>query len=62
MKLNIIHRTSEHRGDHDTDLWLAIDPMPGETVEQLVLRVGKHLYRPVNDASVIEIRIIREEP
>lgn len=51
--LNILHRTSEYRGDHSADVAYAVEVIPGETVENLVLRLG-----PSNGA-VIEIRCIQ---
>lgn len=54
MKLSIMWKTLEYRGDHSTDLSVAIEYIPGETVEDLVRRVEMTSW-----ADVIEIRIIR---
>lgn len=59
--ISILLHTMDYRGDHSTDVVLAIAEIPGETVEQLVGRtIGKNKY--VNGASEhIEIRIAHEE-
>lgn len=62
MKLNILLRTSEYRGDHSADVARAFDPKPEETVEQLVKRVEMNKgCRPDAYTDVLEIRLMPEE-
>lgn len=61
MKLNILHLTADYRGDRTADTFIAVDPIPGETVEHLVERLipTKRPYvGPELDA--IQIRRIKE--
>ncbi len=54
MKLSILKRTTEYRGDHSTDLLLAYDLRPGESVENLVARLR------LQPNEVIEVRVMEE--
>lgn len=49
--MNILLRTSEHRGDHDADVTRAYVYIAGETVEDLVKRISPR------HTDVIELRI-----
>lgn len=75
MKLSIILRTSDFRGDHETDVAVAIEPQPGETVEQLVRRVYQSVILPDHRdqldlviakaamrGDAVEIRVALEAP
>lgn len=50
--LNILFRTSEYRGDHSADVAYAVEPIAGETIEQLVERLEPKM------GNVIEVRIM----
>ena len=39
MKISVIHKTSDYRGDHAADVSHAYELKPGETVEALMTRV-----------------------
>lgn len=54
--LSILHRTDDYRGDHCADVQIAIEPIPGETIEQLIERL-----RPT-ETDCIELRVIRPAP
>ena len=52
MKLNILLKTSDYRGDHSADIWVAHEVKPQETVEELAKRLL------TNPQEVIEIRVV----
>lgn len=56
MKLSIILATQDFRGDHSADVRIAFDPVPGETVEQLIERMVRLNDKPLSPLDVIEIR------
>ena len=56
MKLSVIHRTEDYRGDHSADIEVAHELRPGETVEQLAERLK--LADGAQRGDVIEIRAI----
>ena len=56
MKLSILLRTRDHRGDHDADVAIAFEPRPGETVEELAKRV----FSEGRTIEVIELRVVQE--
>ena len=56
MKLSILWKTADYRGDHSADCLIAIEYVPNETVEDLVKRTKMDSW-----GDVIEIRIIRPE-
>ncbi len=60
MKLSILLRTSDHRGDHAADVLIAHEAIEGETVLQLAHRLldGKASSA---ELEVIEIRRMRVE-
>lgn len=59
MKLNIIVVTSENRGDHTADVMIPIDVVPGETVEQLIVRAG--LNKPnYSRSDFVRVALIKE--
>lgn len=39
VKVSVLHRTSEFRGDHSTAVAVAYEPEKGETVEALAERI-----------------------
>jgi hypothetical protein len=55
MKLSILLLTQDFRGDHATDVGIAYDVLPGETVEHLAERLMSGYPR----TDVIEIRVIQ---
>lgn len=59
MKLNILHVTGDYRGDHCADAWVAMDPIHGETVEELVTRAGLN-ENPYTKGDSVQIRLIAE--
>ena len=52
--LSILIRTSEFRGDHSATIAVALAPIDGESVNDLVLRAKEHCGERVDS---IEIRI-----
>lgn len=64
MKLNILEHTESCRGDHGSDVAVAHDYIPGETVGALVRRCFSRLESRQSRHGVfddhIEIRIIIE--
>lgn len=52
--MSIILRTSEMRGDHSADVGVAIKPVPGETLEQLMARCK------LSPCDTLEIRATQE--
>lgn len=61
MKLNILVHTVNFCGDHAADTCIALDPKPGETIEQLVERaqLGKNEY--AGKGECIAIRLVHEQ-
>ena len=62
MKLSIMLRTGDFRGDHTADVCRAVEYMPGETIEHLAKRVQlghTHSYRQEGDC--LEIRLVEIE-
>jgi len=58
MRLSVLLRTIDFRGDHSADVLIAHDVRPGETVEELATRLlGKEPYITA-EAKVIEIRFV----
>lgn len=53
MKLSILLRTSDFRGDHAADVWIAHDVQPDENVTQLAERLLGSSH-----CDVIEIRSV----
>ena len=39
MRVSVLWHTSEFRGDHSSDVVQAYEPLPGETVDELVKRL-----------------------
>jgi len=62
MKLNILLKTADYRGDHAADVAVALDPVPGETVEELVQRSGMLSLDSRKGPEVIEIRLAVGRP
>jgi len=63
VKLSILLRTRDHRGDHDADVAIAFEPRPGETVEELAKRVfseGRGQFPTKRAIEVIELRVVQE--
>ena len=60
MKLSVILRTNEFRGDHAADVSLVYEVKPGETVEQLAARIIREGRNKDAYADVIEIRLVNE--
>lgn len=62
MKISVLHRTSENRGDHGADVVVAHDLLPGETVESLVERLMTRKHRGLmqGPGDVIELRLVVE--
>ena len=56
MKLSIIHRTREYRGDHSADITIAHELRDGKSVENLAERLK--LADNAQKGDVIEIRAI----
>lgn len=56
MKVNLLLRYSDFRGDHAADCALAMDVIPGETVDALMAR-ARWLRGTV---EVVEVRIVEE--
>lgn len=54
MKLSILKRTSHFRGDHSADVLIAVEVLPGETVEGLMSRVSPEI------TDTVEIRLVDE--
>jgi hypothetical protein len=55
MKIAIVFITDHYRGDHAADVCIAYESIPGETIEQLIERVGlEEFYHH------IEIRLMKE--
>ena len=54
MKLSILHRTADFRGDHSADILIAHETVDGEAVTELARRIlnGRNPYH-----GVIEIRL-----
>ena len=59
MKLSVIHRTEDYRGDHSADICIAHELRAGETVEHLATRLN--LPDGAARGDVIEIRAIADE-
>lgn len=53
MNLNILHITTEYRGDHDAEVKKAIQYVADETIESLILRM-----KMVSPCDVLEIRLV----
>lgn len=60
MKLSVLLKTNEFRGDHAADVTLAYELRPGETVEQLAERIIRQGRNKDAYADVIEIRLVQE--
>lgn len=60
MKLSILLRTTDYRGDHSADVLIAYDCLPDETVHQLAARLLEPEPYVRDGAKVIEIRVIQE--
>ena len=59
MKLSILRRMSDYRGDHSADISVAYDHRPDETLESMVRRVfGPHPDSFVSEC--IEVRVVVE--
>jgi len=58
MKLSIILRTSDFRGDHEADVAIAYEVLLGETIEALAQRLFTDKAPKWED--VIEIRLVKE--
>lgn len=56
MKIAVMHRTEDYRGDHAADVSIAIDTKEGETVEDLAKRV----LRKDRPQDWIEVRVVKE--
>ncbi|HWR21009.1 MAG TPA: hypothetical protein VN444_04015 [Verrucomicrobiae bacterium] len=62
MKLSILLRTQEFRGDHSADVLQAHDLLEGETVEALAGRLLQDANKWADKFNnVIEIRLIKTE-
>jgi len=59
MKLSIMLRTADYRGDHSTDVLIAYDCLPDETVHQLAERLLQPEPYVRDGSKVIEIRVIQ---
>jgi len=62
MKLSVILRTSDFRGDHAADVTIAYGVVPGETVEALVQRTIGMRAKEDQHVAVVEIRVLKEPP
>lgn len=58
MKLSVILKTVDYRGDHITDVSIAYELKVGETVVELAERLLKHNNLIRDGVTVIEIREI----
>ena len=56
MKLSILLRTTDYRGDHAADVCIAYEVKDGETVQQLAERLLKDESYIRRGAKVVEIR------
>lgn len=61
MKISVIHKTSDYRGDHDADVSLAYEVNENETVDSLCNRILFDGTRPLLQDH-IELRLIKEQP
>lgn len=63
MRLSVILRTQDFRGDHGADVGIAHELLAGETVEGLAARLldRQNAYAP-DQVAVIEIRRVVEAP
>ena len=60
MKLSIIHRTREYRGDHSADITIVHELRKGESIEDLAERLK--LANGAREGVEIEIRaIVRDD-
>lgn len=60
MRLSILLKTADYRGDHTTDVAVALDVLPGETVEHLAARAFGHRKYMEKEYEVLEIRPLVE--
>lgn len=58
-KFSILLHTSDYRGDHSTDIAMAFNVRPGETVEQLAERLLIDKVHGAKFNERIEIRLIQ---
>lgn len=61
MKLAILLRTAEYRGDHSADVTRIYDLIPGETVEELARRLFVSNPYTKTEHDWIEIRVVDTE-
>lgn len=54
MELNILLHTDDYRGDHSSDVAIAVKAFPGETVEKMAARLLK------KHAERLEIRVVKD--
>ncbi len=59
MKLSIMLRTTDYRGDHAADACIAYDVADGETVQQLAERLLVDESYIRKGAKVVEIREVQ---
>lgn len=53
--ISILHRTKQYRGDHEAEIAVALEPIEGETIAQLIARTK------LDAADWIEVRVTRQE-
>ena len=61
MTIQVMLRSADYRGDHATDTLVAIEPIPGETVEHLVDRTIGRAWLEA-ESEVVELRVARPAP
>ncbi len=61
MKLSVMLRTTEYRGDRDAEVMIAHEVLPGETVMELTTRIISMTTdgRP-RKTDVVELRVVKE--
>jgi len=62
VKISVLLRTCDFRGDHSADVLIAQEVAPNETVESLAERLLAARYLPygkVDYSDVVEIRLVQ---
>lgn len=62
MRINVLLKSDDYRGDHAADVTIAFAPDPTETIAELVHRIAAKRYRngSLKPTDVIEIRPVLE--
>jgi hypothetical protein len=61
MKINILVHTVTFCGDHAQDAFIALEPIPGETVDDLVKRAKFGTNSYAGQGEFIAIRAVHQE-